>query len=135
MSEKEVLDLLKKRSGLKGYLDTSDLREVEKRIDEGDMYAKIVFDAMIYQICSQIGICYVALNCQCDAIAITAGMAKSQRLVESIKQKVGSLAQVLVYAGEYENEALAKGALRVLTGQENPAMYKGEEGYMQPVSP
>ncbi len=134
-TEQEVLNLLKKGSGLKGYLGTTDLREVEKRIDEGDEQAKLIFDAMVYQICAQIGVCYVAMNCQCDAIAITAGMSKSKRLVGAIQERVGKIAPVLVYSGEYENQALALGALRVLNGEEALSEYTGEAGYMQPVSP
>lgn len=134
-TEQEVLNLLKKNSGLKGYLGTTDLRDVEKRIDEGDEQTKLIFDAMAYQICTQIGACYVAMNCECDAIVVTAGMSKSKRLVEAIRARVGKIAPVLVYSGEYENKALALGALRVLNGEEPLAEYTGEEGYMQPVSP
>lgn len=134
-TEQEALNLLKKDSGLKGYLGTSDLREIEKRIDAGDEKAKLVYDAMVYQICSQIGICYAALCCECDVIAITAGMSKSKRLVEDIKKRVGKMAPVAVYSGDYENQALALGALRVIRGEEAPAEYRGEEGYMQPVTP
>lgn len=135
MTEQEVLDLLKKKSGLKGYLGTSDLREVEARIDRGEEYAKQIYDAMTYQICTQIGVCFIALGCECDAIAITAGMSKSSRLIDAIKQRVGRIAPIRSYSGDYENEALALGALRVLRNEESETQYNGEEGYMQPISP
>lgn len=134
-TEKEVFDLLKKNSGLRGYLGTSDLRDVEARIAQGDEKAQLIFDAMAYQISSQIGICYAALKCECDAIAITAGMSKSKKLVAAIRKRVGKMAPVMVYDGEYENEALALGALRVMRGEEEPSVYTGETGYMQPVRP
>lgn len=134
-TEQEVLNLLKKDSGLKGYLGSSDLREVEKRIDEGDKEAELIFDAMAYQICTQIGVCYAAMNCECDAIVVTAGMSKSKRLVGAIEKRVGKIAPVKVYSGEYENRALALGALRVLNGEEQASEYTGEAGYMQPVTP
>ena len=134
-TEQEVLNLLKKGSGLKGYLGTTDLRDVEKRIDEGDKEAEMVFDAMAYQICTQIGVCYAAMNCECDAIVVTAGMSKSPRLVSAIEKRMGRIAPVKVYSGEYENQALALGALRVLEGEEEAAEYTGEAGYMQPVTP
>ena len=38
---------------------------------------------------------------------------------------VGYIAPIKVYAGEFEMEALAAGALRVLTGQEEPKVYTG----------
>lgn len=135
MTEQEVLDLLKKNSGLKGYLGTTDLREVEARIDAGDTQAKLVFDALAYQICCQIGMCYAALNCECDVIAITAGMSKSKRLVDAIRQRVSRIAPIRCYSDDYENKALALGALRVLRGEESLSVYTGEDGYMQPVTP
>lgn len=135
MNEQDILNLLKKNSGLKGYLGTADLRDVEKRIDEGDEEAKLVFDAMAYQISTQIGICYAALKCECDLIAVTAGMSKSKRLVKAIEERVGRMAPVRVYSGDYENKALALGAYRVITGKEKASVYTGEEGYMQPVTP
>lgn len=134
-TEQQVLNLLKKNSGLKGYLNTTDLREVEQKIDEGDVNAKLIFDALAYQISTQIGICYAALSCECDAIALTAGMAKSTRLVEAIRNRVGKMAPIHCYTGDYENRALALGALRVLRGEEEEAEYTGEDGYMQPVKP
>lgn len=134
-SEQEILYRLKNDSGLKGYLGTSDLREIEARIENGDDQAKLIYDALVYQISTQIGVCYVAMNCECDIIAITAGMAKSKRLISDIEKRVGKIAPVRAYTGDYENKALAMGALRVLTGEEKPAEYTGEEGYMQPVKP
>lgn len=135
MTEREVLDLLKKNSGLKGYLGTSDLREIEKRVDGGDEKAKLIYDALVHQICAQIGVCYAALRCECDVIAVTAGMSKSSRLLEDIRNRVGKMAPVTAYSGDYENKALALGALRVMRGEEELAVYHGEEGYMQPVTP
>jgi butyrate kinase len=38
---------------------------------------------------------------------------------------VGYIAPVKVCAGEFEMEAMAAGALRVLTGQEQPKIYNG----------
>ena len=111
------------------------MREIEKRIDEGDWKAKLVYDALVHQICAQIGVCYAALRCECDVIAVTAGMSKSSRLLEDIRSRVGKMAPVTAYSGDYENKALALGALRVMRGEEELAVYHGEEGYMQPVTP
>ncbi len=40
---------LKGNGGLMSYLGTTDAREVEDRIAKGDKYAKLIYDAMIYQ--------------------------------------------------------------------------------------
>jgi butyrate kinase len=45
--------------------------------------------------------------------------------VEKITDMVKYIATVKVYAGEFEMEALASGALRVLTDQEKPKTYTG----------
>jgi butyrate kinase len=60
-----------------------------------------------------------------DAILLTGGIAHDAYLVEKITDMVKYIAPVKVYAGEFEMEALAAGALRVLTGQEQPKTYTG----------
>ena len=129
-TEKEVYTMLKYEGGLKAYLGTEDLREVERRIDQGDQKAELVFKALAYQISREIGACCATLCGQVDAIALTGGMAKSKRLVDLIKERVGRMAPVYVYAGEFENEALALGAYRILSGQEKLTQYTGEHGHM-----
>ena len=131
-TEKEVFKLLKGQAGLRAYLDTDDLREVERRMDAGDEKARLVFKALAYQISREIGACTATLCGQVDGIVLTAGMAYSKRLTELIEQRVGRIAPVLSYPGGFENEALALGAYRVLTGQEKPAVYEGEALNMQP---
>jgi butyrate kinase len=60
-----------------------------------------------------------------DAILLTGGIAHDAYLVEKIIDMVKYIAPVKVYAGEFEMEALAAGALRVLTGREQPKTYTG----------
>lgn len=134
-TEKEVFKLLKGESGLKAYLGTEDLREVEKRIDRGDSQAELVFKALSYQICREIGACFATMCCAVDAIVMTAGLSYSDRLVESIQTRVGKIAPILRYPGGFENEALALGAYRVLSGQEQPAIYRGETGHVPMINP
>ena len=57
------------------------------------------------------------LRYQVDAIVYTGGMAHSDRLCREISSYVGPLAPVLRFPGEFEMQALAAGALRVLHGQ------------------
>jgi butyrate kinase len=47
--------LVVKRGGLMSYLGTDDAREVEERIDAGDEEARMVYEAMAYQISKEIG--------------------------------------------------------------------------------
>lgn len=134
-TEAEVFRMLKGEAGVKSYLGTADMREVEKMIDEGNDEAKLVFNAMVHQICREIGACYAVLDCEVDAVVFTAGMAHSDRLINSISKKVGRMASFLRYPSGFENEALALGAYRVLSGQEEPAVYEGEGNNLTTINP
>ncbi len=118
---KAELKLLNKgRGGLVDLLGTSDLREVERRVEAGDAEAGLVFEAMTYQIAKAItGLVPAFEGTPLDAILLTGGMARSSRLVGELCRLTSALGcDVKVYPGENEMMALAKGALRVLSGRE-----------------
>ncbi len=114
----EAEALLFREGGLQSYLGTKDLVEVEKCIASGDARAKTVFDAMVYQIAKDIGAMATVLHGKVDAVLITGGMAYSERLVAGLRERIGWIAPVAVYAGEDELQALVEGVLRVLRGEE-----------------
>jgi butyrate kinase len=126
-SENVSFDQVQKKlvgeGGLVAYLNTNNAKEVEKMIQEGNKEAQLVFDAMIYQIACEIGSRAVALKGKVDAIVLTGGLAYSGYVVDKLREWVGFLAEVLVYAGEDEMKALALGALRVLKGEEKAKTY------------
>ena len=126
-SDKYTLDQMKKRlvgnGGIVAYLGTNDVQEVEKRIKNGDKKALLIYEAMAYQISKEIGAMAAVLRCRVDAILLTGGIAHSTMLVEWIRERVGILAQIHVFAGENEMEALAEGALRVLRNDEQARKY------------
>ena len=93
---------------------------------ECDAYAKLVFDAMIYQIGKSIGAYATVLNGDVDAILLTGAITRDPYLVEQITKKVKYIAPVKVYAGEFEMAALAAGAMRALSGREQAKTYTGE---------
>lgn len=124
-TEKEMHTLLSKRAGLLDHLGTDDGREVGRRIQAGDKYAKLIYDAMIYQIAKQVGADAVTLRGEVNGIVLTGGMANDKYLVETLKTQIEWIAPVHVFAGDFELDALAKGALRVLTGVETPKNYTG----------
>lgn len=123
---KEMKTKIQGEGGLYSYLNTMDGREVERRIEDGDEYAKLVYDAMAYQIGKEIGT-YAAVVCQnINNVILTGGLAYSDYLMERIKKMVGFIAEVIVYPGEDEMDALNKGALRVLKGEERAKIYEEE---------
>ncbi|HJW73026.1 MAG TPA: butyrate kinase [Geothrix sp.] len=125
-SKAELKLMNKGRGGLMNLLGTADMREVERRIDAGDAEAKLVYDAMAYQIAKAITALVPAFDGEpVDAVLLTGGLARSQRLVADLRRMVSALGcEVQVYPGENEMAALAKGALRVLSGREEAKEYR-----------
>lgn len=121
---------LRMESGLTGYLGTNDCKEVEKRITEGDETAKLIYEAMAYQIAKDIGSMAAAAAGKVDRIILTGGIAYSEMLTGLIRERVAFLAPVVVFPGSIEMDALGKGILRVLRGEETTHQYtskaKGE---------
>ena len=88
-------------------------------------YAKLIYDAFRYQVAKQIGAMAAVLRGKIDAIVLTGGIANDQELVRDLTEMIGFPAPVEVRAGEFEMEAPASGALRVLRGEEQPQVYDG----------
>jgi butyrate kinase len=111
------------QGGLVAHLGTNSAVEVERRIEAGDQKARLIYEAMAYQIAKEIGSMATVLKGQVDAVVITGGAAHSEMLLDWIQERVVWIAPVLIYPGEDEMLALAQGALRVLTGVEEARIY------------
>ncbi|MCK9525942.1 MAG: butyrate kinase, partial [Limnochordia bacterium] len=111
------------RSGLVAHLGTNDSREIVERIEQGDNEALFYYDAMCYQIAKEVGRISTVFCGIVDQIVLTGGLAYSPELVTRVKERVEFIAPVTVIPGENELEALAFGALRVLTDQEEARVY------------
>ena len=122
---KDIKDLCSRKGGFVDHLGTSDAREVTERAENGDEYAAMVWNTMIYQIGKAIGEMAVVLHGRVDAILLGGGMVHSEDLVEQLRGYCGWIAPVYAYPGEFEMEAMAAGALRVLSGEEEPKLYSG----------
>ncbi len=122
-SEKELYKLITNQSGLVSYLGTNDTREVMKKIEQGDEYAKLIFEAMCYQISKEIGAMAIVLKGKIDAIVLTGGIAHNEILVNEIKDYAGWIAPIVVYPGEEEMTALAQAVIRVINGVEKVKIY------------
>ena len=114
---------LRGNGGLKAYLNTIDARQVETMIQEGNEYAKLIYEAMAYQIAKGIGDLATVVEGKVDAIILTGGIAYSKMLTSWIKNRVSFISHVEIMPGENEMEALAYGALRVLKGEEKAREY------------
>ncbi|MFB6440243.1 acetate kinase [Streptomyces sp. NPDC056411] len=76
MSEDDVDVLLNKKSGLVGLCGDNDMREIRRRIDEGDQRAALAFDIYIHRLKKYIG-AYTAVLGRVDAVAFTAGVGEN----------------------------------------------------------
>ncbi|MFE7956696.1 acetate kinase [Streptomyces sp. NPDC057413] len=76
MSMDEIDTLLNKRSGLFGLCGDNDMREIRRRIDEGDQQAELAFDIYIHRLKKYIGAYYAVLG-TVDAVAFTAGVGEN----------------------------------------------------------
>lgn len=127
-SGKYTFDQMKKKlvgdAGLVAHLGINDGREIERRISSGDKKAAILYEALAYQVAKEIGAMATVVNGQVDAVVLTGGLAHSKMLVEWISKRVSFIANVLVYPGEDELQALVEGTLRVLRSQEEVKIYE-----------
>ncbi len=113
----EIMKKIKGWGGFCAYLGTNDVIDVEQRIQQGDEYAKLIFEAMAYQVSKEIGALSTVLKGEVDGILLTGGVAYSHRMTDLITERVKHLGPVRVYPGEGEMEALALNAYLVLTGE------------------
>ncbi len=122
-SEKELYKLITHQGGLVSYLGTNDVREVMKKIEQGDKYAELIFEGMCYQIAKEIGAMAAVLKGKVEVIILTGGIAHNEILVNKIKDRTGWIAPVVVYPGEEEMKALAQAVIRVIKDEEKVKIY------------
>ncbi len=115
------------QGGMVAHLGSNDVRETVRRIQNGDSHALLIYQAMAYTIAKEIGAMAVALSGKVDAVVITGGIAYNTDFVALIKERTSFIAPFLVYPGEDEMSALAKGALRVLNGEETAKTWQPQE--------
>lgn len=118
-----MMNQVKRQGGLMAHLGTTDSREVEKMIANGDEHAKLVYDAMALNVAKNIAKCAPGVKGKVDAIILTGGIAYSKYFTETVAGYVDWIAPVVVYAGEDEMASLAGGGLRVLQGKEEAKTY------------
>lgn len=115
---KEVYKKLIGEGGVYSYLGTKDMLEVEKRHNEGDEKASQVLEAMAYQVAKDIGASAAVLEGNVDAIILTGSIAYCEPMIEWITQRTQFVgANLVVYPGEDEMQALALGVKDALLGE------------------
>ena len=122
-AKEEIKRKITGAGGLVAYLGTNDAREIQRRIKEGDQYARLVYETMAYQISKEIGAAATVLKGKVDSIILTGGLAYDNDFVSWILDRVGFISSVRIYPGENEMDAMVQGLLRVLEGEEELKVY------------
>lgn len=122
-TQQQMKRMVMGEGGLKAYLNTSDVVEIESRIKRGDEKAEEIFTAMAYQIAKEIAAMASVLCGQVDGIVLCGGLANSKMLIDEIKKRIAFIAPIIIFPGELEMQAMATGALRVLRGEEKVKQY------------
>lgn len=126
LTTKDVKKLLTKTGGFVSHAGISDALELTNRAKEGDKYAEMLWNAMIYQIEKCIGAMAAVLHGKVDGILLGGGMVHNPDLVAQITEACSYIAPITAYPGEFEMEAMAAGAIRVLDGEEKLKEYTGK---------
>ena len=122
-SRDELYRELSTGGGIMAYTQMADLIKIEETA-VSDKEAALLLDAMAYRTAFYILGYMAAFEGEpVDAVILTGGMAKSDWIVPAVSRRIGAYAKILVYKGEYEMQALAEGALRVLSGVEKAKIY------------
>ncbi|NLD04565.1 MAG: butyrate kinase [Synergistaceae bacterium] len=125
-SENELERMIIGEAGVLAHLGTRDFRKIVERVHAGDEKAKLVVDALAYQIAAEIGARAVNLFGKVDAVILTGGLANSTYLCDLIKERVSWISETICVPGEDELRALAEGAYKVLSGEEEAHIYEKE---------
>lgn len=121
------LEVLCARSGgFVSHFGTSNSNTIHALVEQGDEKASLIWNAMIYQICKNIGAMSTVLEGKTDAIILTGGLVRFNDIVNSIKQKCSWIAPVAVYPGEMEQQTMAHTVLNALNGKEKVNKYTGK---------
>ncbi len=122
----ELRIMLSRAGGFVNHFGTSNSDTIHEKIENGDKYAKLIWETMCYQICKSIGAMSTVLKGKVDAILLTGGLVRFEDLVAFIKDRCSFIAPIELYPGEVEQEAMADAVLSVLRGETAARTYTGE---------
>ncbi|MFB7939172.1 acetate kinase [Streptomyces sp. NPDC056049] len=111
MDADEIDVLLNKKSGLVGLCGDNDMREIRRRVDEGDPAAALAFDIYIHRLKKYIGAYYAVLG-RVDAVVFTAGVGEN---AAPVREAAIAGLEELGLAVDAELNAVRSGEPRVIS--------------------
>jgi len=106
----EIESILNKESGLKGICGLNDMREIQRRADEGDAEAQLAIEMFCYRIKKYIGAYYAALG-RVDAIIFTGGIGENSARVR--KESCAGLNGLGIIVDDARNEPASSGLVEI----------------------
>jgi butyrate kinase len=126
VSHDEIKKMITGKGGLTAYTGSNDAHQLEIAARRGDKKARLLQEAMGYQISKEIGAMAAVLEGEVHAIILTGGIAHNPDLTGYIKKHISFIAPVFIYPGEDEMRALAMNGLLLLKGTIQAREYKQE---------
>lgn len=123
-THEEVKAMITGKGGMVAYLGTNNFIEAAKAADSGDKKARLIKNAISYQVAKEIASAAAVLQGKVDAILLTGGLAYDEENISIITQMAGFISKILVYPGEDELKSLAYNGLLALNGQIKVKTYK-----------
>ena len=120
----QVRKMITGNGGMVAYLNSNDAYKVELAAVAGEPEARLIYEGIAYQVAKEIASCAAVLSGKIDQIIITGGLAKSDPIIDWIKERVSFIAPITVYPGEDEMQALAEGAFYGINGEYEMKEYK-----------
>ncbi|MGW0772780.1 acetate kinase [Streptomyces sp. NPDC002835] len=111
MSTDEIDALLNKKSGLVGLCGDNDMREIHRRMEQGDERAQLAFDIYVHRLKKYIG-AYFAVLGRVDAVAFTAGVGENSA---PVREAAITGLQGLGLALDTARNAAAPGGARLIS--------------------
>lgn len=115
LAEREGIDaqavgaLLNRESGLKGLCGEIDMREIERRVGQGDQRAALALEMFCYRVRKYIG-AYVAVLGGLDALVFTAGIGENSA---GVRARIGHGLEVLGVVIDEARNLAARGAAEI----------------------
>lgn len=122
-NKEQLKNKLTFESGLKAYLQMENVDEILNYLKKESKEHEHIIQAMTYQVAKEIGSMATVLKGNVDGIVLTGQLARFQQITTSLIEQTSWIADLFIYPGEYDLQALYEGTLRVLRGEEKAKYY------------
>lgn len=123
-TRKELRKMFFEEGGLVAYLGTKNINIIENRIKNGEKKAKLIIDALAYQLAKQIGSMYVVIGEPLDAIILSGNIFQSEYFTDLVKRRILKLGFVVVLPSISEMDALAANAVMIMKDEAEIHIYE-----------